>query len=82
MTTPGGTSATSPPISSPTWPTVSGMSPTTGPLAGGTLVTITGTGFTGVTAVDFGTTPATSFTIVERHVDHGRQPAGTGTVWT
>lgn len=34
---------------------VTGVSPASGPLAGGTLVTITGTGFTGATAVAFGT---------------------------
>ena len=45
-------------------PAVSGVSPTSGPVAGGTLVTITGTGFTGATAVDFGTTPATGLTVV------------------
>jgi hypothetical protein len=33
-------------------------------LAGGTLVTITGSGFTGASNVLFGTTPATSFTFV------------------
>jgi hypothetical protein len=42
--------------------TVSGISPSSGPTAGGTAVTITGTYFTGATAVDFGSTPATSFT--------------------
>ncbi|HTU19333.1 MAG TPA: IPT/TIG domain-containing protein [Gemmataceae bacterium] len=44
-------------------PTVTGLTPTAGPLAGGTSVTITGTGFTGATAVDFGTVAATSFTV-------------------
>ena len=44
-------------------PTVTGVSPTSGPTAGGTTVTITGTSFTGATAVAFGTTPATSFTV-------------------
>ena len=57
-------------------PTVMGLSPTSGPAAGGTSVTITGTGFTGVTAVDFGTTAATGFTVVNAHHDHGRQPVG------
>ena len=42
---------------------VTGLSPAAGPLAGGTTVTITGTGFTGATAVNFGTTAAISFTI-------------------
>jgi hypothetical protein len=44
-------------------PAVTGVSPTAGPLAGGTTVTISGSGFTGATAVDFGTLAATSFTI-------------------
>jgi hypothetical protein len=39
------------------------LSPTSGPVAGGTTVTITGSGFTGATAVDFGSTPATGFTV-------------------
>jgi YVTN family beta-propeller protein len=46
-----------------TKPTVTGLVPTSGPLAGGTTVTITGTNLTGATAVSFGSTPATSFTV-------------------
>jgi hypothetical protein len=45
-------------------PAVTGVSPPSGPLSGGTTVTITGTGFTGATAVSFGTVPAASFTVV------------------
>ena len=41
-----------------TTPTVSGVSPNNGPLAGGTSVTITGTNFSGATNVLFGTTAA------------------------
>ncbi len=59
---------------------VTGLSPTTGPTAGGTLVTITGTGFTGATAVDFGTTPATNLTVVNDTTITADSPAGTGTV--
>jgi len=44
-------------------PTVTGISPTSGPHAGGTRVTVTGTGFTGATAVRFGTTAGTSTTV-------------------
>ena len=44
-------------------PTVTTVSPNTGPTAGGTSVTITGTNFTGATAVTFGGTAATSFTV-------------------
>lgn len=45
-------------------PTITSISPTNGPTAGGTTVTITGTGFTGATAVMFGSVAATSFTVV------------------
>jgi len=45
-------------------PTVSDLSPTEGPLAGGTEVTITGTGFTGSTGVTFDGDAGTSFSIV------------------
>ena len=46
-------------------PTVSALTPDRGPGAGGTVVTITGSGFTGATGVRFGsTTAATSFTVV------------------
>ena len=44
-------------------PTVTGVNPMTGPAAGGTSVTITGTNFTGATAVKFGTIDAASFTV-------------------
>jgi hypothetical protein len=40
-------------------PVISSLSPTSGPIAGGTVVTITGTGFTGATSVSFGGTTAT-----------------------
>jgi choice-of-anchor C domain-containing protein len=45
-------------------PTVTGLSPAAGPAAGGTTVTIAGTGFTRATAVGFGSQPASSFTVV------------------
>ncbi len=44
-------------------PTVASISPASGPVAGGTLVTITGANFTGTTAVNFGASAATSFTV-------------------
>jgi hypothetical protein len=44
-------------------PTVTGVSPNSGPTGGGTSVAITGTGFTGATAVNFGSVAATSFTV-------------------
>jgi hypothetical protein len=45
-------------------PTVTGVSPATGPLAGGLPVTITGTNFSGPVAVYFGTTRASGVTVV------------------
>ncbi|MBH0777916.1 IPT/TIG domain-containing protein [Nocardia bovistercoris] len=62
-------------------PALSGISPSAGPLAGGTTVTLTGTGLSGVTAVRFGTTPATSFTAVSTTQVTAVAPAGSaGTV--
>ena len=61
-------------------PTVTGLNPTSGPAAGGTTVTITGTGLTAATAVDFGTTPATDVTVVNDTTVTAVSPAGTGTV--
>ncbi len=62
-----------------TWvnvPTVTSISPTAGPLAGGTTVTVTGTNLTGATAVDFGSTPATNFTPGLGHLSHRHRPGG------
>jgi hypothetical protein len=84
VTTPSGTSATSSAdqftYTAATAPTVTALSPTTGTEAGGTPVTITGTGFTGATAVDFGTLPATNLVVVNDTSITADSPAGTGTV--
>ena len=48
----------------PTPPTVTSLTPTTGSVLGGTVVTITGTGFLNATGVKFGPVPALSFTVV------------------
>ena len=57
-------------------PAVTSISPSQGSTAGGTNVTIDGTylasPYPPVTAVDFGTTPATSF-LGQRSVDHGHR---------
>jgi hypothetical protein len=66
VTTPGGVSATSGADQytyQSTAPSVSAVSPNRGPTAGGTTVTTTGANFTGATAVNFGTTAASSFTV-------------------
>ena len=44
-------------------PAVTGVSPNQGPETSGRTVTITGSGFTGASTVDFGSIPATSFTV-------------------
>ena len=54
VTTPGGSNAANTLYSYFAAPTVSAISPTGGPLAGGTSVTITGTNFTGATGVTIG----------------------------
>ena len=55
--------------------------PTAGPLAGGTPVTITGTGFSGATVVDFGTLPATNVVVVSATQITATSPAAAaGTV--
>jgi hypothetical protein len=65
VTTPGGTSPTSSAddFTFVSGPIVTSVSPNSGPTAGGTSVTITGTGFTGATSVDFGGTAAASFAV-------------------
>jgi choice-of-anchor C domain-containing protein len=62
-------------------PAVTGLSPSSGPTAGGTTVTISGSGFTGATAVGFGGVPATSFTVVSDTEIQATAPAeAAGTV--
>ena len=63
VTTPEGTSATGPAdhFTYVAAPTVTEVKPSSGPTAGGTSVTITGTNLTGATAVKFGSTNAASF---------------------
>lgn len=58
-------------------PTISKLSTKKGPAAGGTELTITGTGFTGTTAVRFGTATAASFTVVSTTSITVESPPGT-----
>ncbi|WP_228796579.1 beta strand repeat-containing protein [Nocardia nova] len=61
-------------------PALNSISPSQGSTAGGTTVTLTGSGLTGVTAVNFGATPATSFTVDSDTQITAVAPAGTGIV--
>jgi hypothetical protein len=67
VTTAGGASTTSAAdqftFAVPPAPAVSAISPTSGSTKGGTTVTITGSNFTGATAVNFGSTAAASSTV-------------------
>ena len=60
----------------PAAPNVLGISPTSGPIAGGTSVIITGTYLTAATAVNFGSTNATSYTINSATQITATAPAG------
>jgi hypothetical protein len=67
VTTPGGTSAVTQPADQFTYgaaPAITGMAPAGGPAAGGTLVTITGSGLSDATAVRFGRHVATQLQVV------------------
>jgi hypothetical protein len=61
-------------------PTVTSVSPADGPAAGGTSVTISGTGLNFATAVDFGTAAATNVHVVSPTEITATAPAGSGTV--
>ena len=70
-TTPAATFTTAFPV-----PTVATISPTSGRSVGGTNVTITGTGFTGASAVTIGGNAATGITVVNSTTIIATTPAG------
>ena len=71
----------SPPPPPPPAPSVTSISPTTGSTSGGTTVTITGDNLSGVAYVFFGSTEATSFTIISSTEIQAVSPAeSAGTV--
>lgn len=83
VTTPGG--ASSSPAAGPEFtyvagPRVSEVDPAMGPADGGTIVTITGTGLAGASAVDFGSTAAQSFAVLSPTEISAKSPAGSGVV--
>ncbi len=64
-----------------TVPEVSSVTPASGPDTGAATVTIGGSGFTGATAVDFGSNPASSYTVETDNSIVATAPTGTaGTV--
>jgi YVTN family beta-propeller protein len=85
VTTPQGTSAVNVPGDEFTYedaPTVTGVAPDNGSTAGGTAITITGTGFIGATAVDIGPANActSAFIVVSATSITCTTPPGAGTV--
>jgi hypothetical protein len=77
VTTAAGTSPTSPAdeFAYQGMPSISSLSPAAGPPAGGTSVTISGTGFIGTSAVDFGSAPA-GYIVNSAHQIVARSPGG------
>ncbi len=62
-------------------PTITGINPSAGPIAGGNQVTITGTAFASASSVRFGSTAASSFTVTSNTSITATVPAGAaGTV--
>ena len=61
-------------------PIVTGVAPTSGPPMGGSTVTVSGSGFTGATAVSFGSTPGVALVTVNDTQLKVFSPADTGVV--
>jgi hypothetical protein len=72
--------AATPALATASAPTVGSLSPKIGRASGGTVVRISGAGFTGATAVDFGSTPAKSFSVQSSAAIFATTPPGTGFV--
>lgn len=85
VTSPGGTATlqdayTYIPAANGGDPIIVSFTPTSGPEAGGTEVTIIGTGLDGADGVLFGDAPAADFTVVSENEITAVTPAGTGSV--
>jgi hypothetical protein len=80
VTTPGGTASSPELFSYLPIPTVTAVSPPSGPQGGGTVVTITGTDFASPATVSFGATAATKVMVVGPTTITATSPPGTGTV--
>jgi formylglycine-generating enzyme required for sulfatase activity len=78
VTTAGGTATLASAFSYlPPAPTLGSVSPTSGPTAGGTLITLTGTNLTGATGVTVGGVACTSVQVVSATTVTAVTPAGT-----
>ena len=79
VTTPNGTSVVAPAdkYAYTSDSTVSALNPSSGPTAGGNTVTITGTNLSNASAVSFGVTPATSFSVLGQTQISAVAPPGT-----
>jgi hypothetical protein len=64
LSTPSGSTTSTGGYSYIATPTISSIAPAEGPMAGGTLITITGTNLNGTTSVTFGGAAATAVTVV------------------
>ncbi|MFD5895349.1 MULTISPECIES: IPT/TIG domain-containing protein [unclassified Streptomyces] len=78
VTTPGGTSAPDAFFFYAASPVLDSAAPTQGPTAGGVVVTLTGSNLLNASAVRFGITNATSFTVVSATQITATAPPGTG----
>lgn len=61
-------------------PTLTSLSPASGPVTGGTTVSITGTNLENATGVSFGGAPAAGFRVASENEIVATTPAGTGSV--
>lgn len=80
VTTSGGTGTGANLFTYGSAPTVTAVAPATGPATGGTSIVITGTNFSGASAVVFGGSAAAAFTVNSATQITATSPAGTGTV--
>jgi hypothetical protein len=77
VTTPGGTATREGAFTYHALPTVASVSPSSGSLAGGTTITVTGTNLSGATLVRVGSVNATGLTVVDATTLTCVTPAGT-----
>jgi formylglycine-generating enzyme required for sulfatase activity len=77
VTTPSGTASLASGFSYVVPPTLSSVSPTSGPTTGGTTITLTGTNLTGATGVTVGGAPCTNVQVVNSTTVTAVTPPGT-----